>query len=113
MPLPVPTVCSRRFSRNETQCAWLPCGSLRTYPRNFSPERAGQSESHCGYFKCGDVAASFVRFGKKEAAAVERAVAAAVRLGVRTADMAHNGDQAVGTIGMADVILEQLEQGGI
>jgi 3-isopropylmalate dehydrogenase len=50
---------------------------------------------------------------EREAAAVERAVAAAVQLGVRTADMARNGDQVVGTVGMANAILEQLEQGGI
>ena len=45
---------------------------------------------------------------EKEAAAVERAVAAAVRLGVRTSDMAPRGDQAASAAKMTDVILEQL-----
>jgi 3-isopropylmalate dehydrogenase len=44
-----------------------------------------------------------------EAAAIERAIAGAVRLGVRTADMARAGDRAVGTVAMADAILKQLE----
>ncbi|MGH7845109.1 MAG: isocitrate/isopropylmalate family dehydrogenase, partial [Candidatus Binatia bacterium] len=46
---------------------------------------------------------------EKEAEAVESAVAAAVRRGLRTSDMARNGDRVVGTIAMTDAILEHLE----
>jgi 3-isopropylmalate dehydrogenase len=45
---------------------------------------------------------------EKEAAAVERAVATAVRGGLRTTDMARDGDRVVGTVAMTDAILEQL-----
>ncbi len=46
---------------------------------------------------------------EKEAAAVEGAVAAAVRLGVRTVDMAPEGGPVASTVEMTDSVLEQLE----
>jgi 3-isopropylmalate dehydrogenase len=50
---------------------------------------------------------------EEEAEAVESAVAAAVRRGLRTSDMARNGDRVVSTVAMTDAILEQLEQGKV